>query len=80
MARHWVRAVLPHVRLRQWVLSLPFELRVPLACHHELALDVHAVAARVIDGWHANEPTRWASRTPAPAASLPCRGSGATSR
>jgi hypothetical protein len=29
-ARHWVDAVLPQVRTRQWVLSLPFELRVPL--------------------------------------------------
>ena len=52
MARHWVRAVLPRVRVRQWVLSLPFELRVPLAYHHELALAVHGVAARVIEGWY----------------------------
>lgn len=52
MARHWVRAVLPQVRIRQWVLSLPFELRVPLAYHHELTLAVHGVAARVIEGWY----------------------------
>lgn len=45
MARHWVRAVLPRVRTRQWVLSLPFELRVPLAYRHELTLAVHGVAA-----------------------------------
>jgi len=30
MARHWVTAVLPRVRVRQWVLSLPFQMRVPL--------------------------------------------------
>ena len=34
MARHCVSAVLPRVRVRQWVLSLPFELRVPLAYRH----------------------------------------------
>jgi Putative transposase/Transposase zinc-binding domain len=52
MARHWVSAVLPRVRTRQWVLSLPFELRVPLAYHHQLTLAVHGVAARVIEGWY----------------------------
>ncbi len=51
MARHWVSAVLPRVRVRQWVLSLPFALRVPLAYHHDLTLAVHGVAARVIEGW-----------------------------
>ena len=52
MARHWVSAVLPRVRVRQWVLSLPFELRVPLAYRHELTLAVHGVAARAIEGWY----------------------------
>ena len=52
LARHWVSAVLPRVRVRQWVLSLPFALRVPLAYHHELTLAVHGVAARVIEGWY----------------------------
>ena len=52
MARHWVTAVLPRVRVRQWVLSLPFQMRVPLAYHHELVLAVHAVAMRVIEGWY----------------------------
>lgn len=50
VARHWVRSVLPAVRIRQWVLSLPFELRVPLAFRHELTLAVHRVAARAIEG------------------------------
>jgi hypothetical protein len=34
------------------VLSLPFELRVPLAYHHDLTLAVHGVAARVFEGWY----------------------------
>ena len=51
-ARHWVEAVLPQVRTRQWVLSLRFDLRVPLAYHHELALAVHAVMGRVIEGYY----------------------------
>jgi len=52
MARHRVSAVLPRVRIRQSVLSLPFELRVPLAFHLALKLAVHGVAARVIEGWY----------------------------
>ena len=52
MARHWVSAVLPRVRIRQWVLSLPFELRVPLAYHHDLTLAVHGVAARLIEAFY----------------------------
>ena len=50
-ARHWVRAVLPCVRIRQWVLSLPFGLRVPLAFHHDLALAGLGAAARAIEGF-----------------------------
>ena len=34
------------------MLSLPFELRVPLAYHHDLTLAVHGVAARVIERWY----------------------------
>jgi hypothetical protein len=52
MARYWVRAVLPRVRTRQSVLSLPFELRVPLAYRHELTLAVHRMAARAIEDWY----------------------------
>jgi hypothetical protein len=58
MARHWVSAVLPCVRVRQWVLSLPFALRVPLAYRHELTLAVHGVAARVIEGFYRDEGRR----------------------
>jgi len=52
LAHEWVRWVLPHERVRQWVLSLPHSLRVPLAWHHDLALAVHGVAARAIEGWY----------------------------
>ena len=38
--------------IASWVSSLPFALRVPLAYHHDLTLAVHAVAARVIEGFY----------------------------
>jgi hypothetical protein len=52
LAHDWTRWVLPRVRIRQWVLSLPLPLRVPLARYHDLALAVHAVAARAIEAWY----------------------------
>jgi hypothetical protein len=55
LARHCVSAVLPRVRVRPRVLSLPFERRVPLACHHDLTLAVDGVAAHVIERWCRDE-------------------------
>lgn len=52
LAYEWVRWVIPKVRVRHWTLSLPFYLRLPLAYHHDLALKVHGIAARVILGWY----------------------------
>ena len=52
LAHEWTRWVLPKVRIRQWVLSLPLSLRIPLAFHHELVLAIHGVAARAIEGWY----------------------------
>ena len=52
LAHEWVRWVLPRVRVRQWVFSLPPALRVALAFHHDLALAVHTVAMRAIEGWY----------------------------
>lgn len=43
-------AVLPKVRTRQWMLSPPIELRVPLAYHDDLTLAVHTVMGCVIEG------------------------------
>jgi hypothetical protein len=51
----WVSAVLPRVRVRPRVLSLSFERRVPLACHHDLTLAVDGVAAHVIERWCRDE-------------------------
>ena len=48
----WTRFVLPKVRIQEGVLSLPFWLRVPLAYRHSLALAVHGVAGRAIEGWY----------------------------
>jgi hypothetical protein len=58
LALEWTRWVLPKVRIRQWVLSLPFWLRVPLAYRHALALEVHAVAARQIERWYRKKAKR----------------------
>jgi hypothetical protein len=49
LAKRWVTGLLPRVRVRQWVLSLPFALRLRLAFHHDLALEVHDVMARAIE-------------------------------
>ncbi len=50
-AAHLVDEVLPPVRMRQWVLSLPFELRYRLAFDHELGRAVLAVFTRAIFGF-----------------------------
>lgn len=48
-ARDLVTRVLPHVRIRQWTLSLPFALRVRLAFDHDEALALWRIAQREID-------------------------------
>lgn len=48
-ARDLVQRVLPHVRVRQWVLSLPFALRVRLAFDHDATLALWRIAEREID-------------------------------
>ena len=44
--------VLPRVPVRQWVLSLPFEIRYRLAWDGELVSTVLAVFLRVVNGWY----------------------------
>ena len=44
--------VLPAVPLRQWVLSLPFELRVPLAYERNLMGAVVRIFADSVMGWY----------------------------
>jgi len=50
-AAHFVDAVIPRVPTRQWVLSLPFELRFRLAYDHRLLTAVLRVVMRAILGF-----------------------------
>ncbi|MFM7507862.1 MAG: transposase zinc-binding domain-containing protein [Rubrivivax sp.] len=47
-AAHLVERVIPHVPVRQWVLSLPITLRVLLAAQPELVTPVLQVVQRVV--------------------------------
>jgi hypothetical protein len=51
-AAHLIDHVLPCVPVRQWVLSLPFELRYRLAWDHELCRAVLAVYTRALLGFY----------------------------
>src|SRR5262249_17479771 len=51
LAAHLVDRVIPHVPVRQWVLSLPWSLRYLLAFDAALCRDVLAVFIRVVFGW-----------------------------
>jgi hypothetical protein len=47
-AAHLVDRVIPHVPVRQWVLSLPIPVRVLLAARPELVTPVLQVVQRVV--------------------------------
>lgn len=49
-AARWVDAVVPEVPMRQWVLSLPFALRIALAYHPALCTAVLGVFVRTLLG------------------------------
>jgi hypothetical protein len=51
-AAHLVDHVLPRAPVRQWVLSLPFELRYRLAWDHRLCRAVLAVYTRTLQGFY----------------------------
>ncbi|MBI2160880.1 MAG: hypothetical protein HYU25_11000 [Candidatus Rokubacteria bacterium] len=51
LAAQLVDRVIPHVPVRQWVLSLPWSLRYQLAFDAGLCRDVLAVFMRVVFGW-----------------------------
>jgi hypothetical protein len=51
-AAHLVDNVIPHVPVRQWVLSLPYEIRYRMSYDKRLISDVLAVFLRVIQGWY----------------------------
>ena len=51
-AAHLVDNVFPHVPVRQWVLSLPFEIRYRMSYDKQLISDVLAVFLRAVQGWY----------------------------
>jgi hypothetical protein len=51
-AAHLVDNVFPHVPVRQWVLSLPFEIRYRMSYDKRLISDLLAVFLRVVQGWY----------------------------
>ena len=52
LAAHLVDRVFPAVRLRQWVLSVPFWLRWRMAFDHDLCLAVHREMMTVVHGFY----------------------------
>ena len=67
-AARLVDGILPHVPIRQWVLSLPHRLRYLLAWDHELCRAVLAVYARALLSFQRDVHAPGPSRRPAPAA------------
>jgi hypothetical protein len=57
-AAHLVTEVLPHVPVRQWVLSLPYQLRYLLAWNHELCRAVLGVFARAVLSFYRQQARR----------------------
>jgi hypothetical protein len=57
-AAHLVDRVLPHVLVRQWVLTLPHRLRYRVAYDHALCRSVLGVAMRAVLGFHRRRATR----------------------
>ena len=51
VAAHLVDSGLPHVQIRQWVLSLPFSVRYGLAYKPELVTGVLSIFIRIISNW-----------------------------
>ncbi len=51
LAAHLVDRVLPWVPIRQWVLSLPWNLRLLVAYDHDLLLDCHRALVRSLTCW-----------------------------
>lgn len=58
LAAHLVDAVLPHVPVRQWVLTLPHRLRYLLAWNHALCRAVLAVHVRAVLGFYRRRARR----------------------
>jgi len=58
LAAHLVDAVLPHVPVRQWVLTLPYRLRYLLAWNHGLCRAALAAHARAVLGFYRRRARR----------------------
>ena len=56
--------ILPAVPVRQWVLSMPFEIRYRLAWDGKLVSAVLAVFLRVVYGWYRRQANKQARRRP----------------
>ncbi len=52
LAAHWLDEVFPHVPVRQWVLTLPWDKRLLLSRRPDLARGVLRVALRVLFRWY----------------------------
>ena len=57
-------AALPHVPVRQWVLTLPHRLRYLLAYNHALCRAVLGVAVRTVLGFYRRRARRTGVREP----------------
>ena len=64
LAAHWVDHVLPHLPMRQWVLTLPWELRYRLAWDPDLLADVLKVYLRVIFSWQRRQALKLGLKSP----------------
>ena len=51
-AATWCDSIIPHVPVRQWVLTLPWNRRFLFSCHPELAKGALHVVLRAIFGWY----------------------------
>jgi hypothetical protein len=61
LAARMVDEVLPAVPVRQWVLSLPWDIRALLAWRPPLARGVLRVASRVIQRFYRDRAVYWSS-------------------
>ena len=57
-AAHLVDAVIPDVPVRQWVLSLPYDIRFALAYEPELLSGVRRIFLRALLAWMASHAER----------------------
>ena len=57
-AVHLVDRVLPHILVRQWVLTLPYRLRYRLAWNHSLCRALLGVSVRAVLGFYRRQGRR----------------------